>query len=1214
MPRPIDNPNKDVRNQDARFDKRPNLTKIATPDLNGYGTAAKTSSAQVQDTGQAFGYDQSQAGGITFGQSSSYKTSTGLVNALDVTQGVTKIVDQTNRALDTLDKNKTIRMQGELAALEASEGFENLSPTEQFARVRKIQQGYKSGWVTQTGRTNWRKATSKLNFEEKSYDLEAGLAEIQLTERTRLNAGIDPTDIWEELDPMYAALRTRHGGQSSIIDNRIDMAMNTTRATTDALRFKTIKNLVDGIHADNGFEELTFGLDSDMPYEAWRDAALDLVHAKGGSEFQKMMGGEWDEDTNQFDGPWSGRTELEIDAIMQPLYNERLAQRVASEHRANMSNAAIEVANGGSIGVVDQLVNEDNYDAGAGMAHVIGSFGNALTLALAGGLSPGARTEYLNQNLTGLVKLQLENSTDPEGDSPTLLAAWMEIAEDDTFLTNLYSFMGAETDEEKEEVARRARLAIENGFEAFKADRRKAAEGAGQTNDAPIYQVGGAFTSGENLKKALNNSAWARAQTEPVLLLTAPQEGHEIPFVMSWMNFAVEAAFNRAMNDPNYSVEDAVNFKKEVADWFTEPGGGGGLIDPKELKARAEHLALRLKADFFTESDKPGAYNNPFSFTKSTTNNDWSLQSDGSVDSIDVTLIAASSYMKTRQDPHTNEYFLDTDWAGPESEVYFKRFSAKYKRLMSDSEDGKTSAITRMMLTDLGKVQDMFGQNTGTSIFAGPILEGILSSKRITVSDDTRPRVKSQLLAVIKNVDLTLEQKTEQIDGVLQSLMVRSRGRAWIDTKERTKTNLVFTDQGQIIKEADVSWETDILGTVAQGVGPDGKVRTHSTYVDPLEYLWELGISHTGLGLPGPQRASESIGKLLMQDAGAMLKFTDAMVAYAQTTNNESFVRYDPDTGQVSLDLNAFQKKPIVSSQALTKVLDNAGLELAVTFDKEGKMVAATFVNRPPLMTRNDRGELEETGGYLPAITGDISDAFKRGGVEVEDKYYDGLAQSLGRRLTGTETSASVYEMQGRLNDPHIRRYIRDIGTPASGVITNPKVRRSVADRVDAQLAVMVQAQPEGWAESPGGQALADLSAELRHTSGGSDLVRDYYFRARDLAKSQGIDLVGDKGDVGMYFFMAAVAMDAFDMSTWPHSPLGLIPRRTDGFETEGSRRGLIPTLWTVDDLFMVNGQPVPGEIQIPLFSPTTEVLDDQFDPRFFYKEQPPVNLLRPYN
>jgi len=91
---------------------------------------------------------------------------------------------------------------------------------------------------------------------------------------------------------------------------------------------------------------------------------------------------------------------------------------------------------------------------------------------------------------------------------------------------------------------------------------------------------------------------------------------------------------------------------------------------------------------------------------------------------------------------------------------------------------------------------------------------------------------------------------------------------------------------------------------------------------------------------------------------------------------------------------------------------------------------------------------------------------------------------------------------------------------------------------------------------------------------------------------------------------MSAVAMDAFDISVWPHSPLDLIPRRVDGFQTEGSRRGLIPTLWTVDDTFMVNGSPVGGELQIPLFAPTTESLGGTFDPRFYYRQVSPL----PYN
>lgn len=1188
-------PNKDARNRDARLDKRPNLAKIAAPDLNGYGTAARTSSTPVQDTGTAFGYDQSDPGGVVFGQSSSYKVSTGLVNALDVTQGVTQIVDDTNRALDTLDKNKGIRLQAELAAAQNEEGFEYLSPTEQFTKIRKIQEGYKDGWLTTTGRTNWRRANSKLDFEEKAYDLEAGLAAIQMFERRELNAGTDPVAVFGDVKPMYDRLSSAFGA-NPVSANRIGMARDTSRATTDSLRFKAIKNIVDGLYNDDKFKELTFGLDSDMSYPAWRDAAFDLVLSEASDEFRAALGMEWDENTNTFTGEYSERSEMELDAIMQPLYNERLSQRVASDQNANRSNSAMAIENAASIGAVNMIVDEDNYPAGAGRAHLIGSVGQAMSLQMAADpyLSPGERTQWVNTTIPGLVQRQLENSHDPQTDQPKLWETWAEILDDPTFKTNLYSFMNANTEEEQADADYFTRLAVESGFEAFKKKRRQDADKANQTKKSPRYKLG-PFTDDKQVSNAIDNSAWAVALTEgSAPLPITPIKDEEGPFVMAWMHFAVEASFNRSMHDPSYTTEMAVDFKKEVAEWFNGPDGG--MVDPKKLRERAEALGIRLKADFFTPSDDPDGYQNPYKFIKNQTNGDYQLVSDGTADSITVTLTAAASYMRTRQDQHSGEYFLDTDWNHAENSVFFSKFATKYRREMSESERPDMGAMTSMLLSDLSLVQDMFGQEAGASLFAGPILNGILNADNLNLGDGAREAAKTSLLGIIKNPKLSHQKKSELIFEQLDALKTRGRGFARIDTSADTKTNLIFVDED--VETEDVDWSAEILGTIAQGVRPDQTTRSHERQIDVFESIWELGAKW-GVGLIGPEESARTVGKKLLLNSGSMLKFNDAMARYAQATDNKSFVRYDSNTKSVTFDVNAFEKNGIDPAVQMTKVLDDAGLELAVSFDKNNEIVDAQFVDRPVMQKRNERGQLVSTDGYVPAITGPFSDAFERLGSKVEDKYYDELGDSL--RSYGADKD--WYETTARMNDPHTRRYLFDMGTAASSVLTKPKIRLSIADRVEAQISVLANTQPEGWLESDGASALQEFLAELRQDSGPMPRTMEYYRRAQELAKAQEINPIGHQGDVGMYFLMSAVAMDAFDVSVWPHAPLDLIPRRADGFETEGSRRGLIPTMWTVDDTFVVNGRTVGGELQIPLFAPTTEALGGAFDPRFYYRQ-----------
>ena len=267
----------DPRNTNARFDKRPNLAKAGDPRAQDFGVHSKTQSAKETAAGPAFGYDQSKAGGMVFGKSSSYNVSSGLVNMLDVTKGVTEVVGKTNKAMETLDRNKATRLGEELAAKKNEDGWEFKDPAEQMRDMQKIQNGYADGWHTAKGRTDFRTAQSSMKFAAASHDLEAGLQNTSLEVSANYASGDyadNPGEIWKIAESRYQTLLATHG-QDPIKRARITAAMQEQRATSEAARTEIINTTFERMKASDEFQSQLRMMRPDLTYDEWRKIVME---------------------------------------------------------------------------------------------------------------------------------------------------------------------------------------------------------------------------------------------------------------------------------------------------------------------------------------------------------------------------------------------------------------------------------------------------------------------------------------------------------------------------------------------------------------------------------------------------------------------------------------------------------------------------------------------------------------------------------------------------------------------------------------------------------------------------------------------------------------------------------------------------------------------------------------------------------------------------
>ena len=1182
----------DPRNTNARFDKRPNLAKAGDPRAQDFGVHSQTQSAKEAATGPAFGYDQSKPGGMTFGKSSSYNVSSGLVNMLDVTKGVTEIVGKTNKAMETLDRNKATRLGEELAAKKNEDGWELKDPAEQMRDMQKIQDGYADGWHTAKGRTDFRTAQSSMKFAAAKHDLESGLqlASLEVAE-SYASGDKDPNEIWTTAERRYQELLSTHG-QDPIKRTRIMAAMQEQRAASEAARTQTINTTFERMKASDEFQSQLLMMRPDLGYDEWRKMVMTSAMEFGGEGFALALGSEYNEEDDTFSGDYSESMTKRIDYLLEPLYQEKLKIEQAASVRQAGVDSQTHLMDLQAPWAVAGLTSGDGAVSAEAMGEQIDTFGLMLTSFAQTTTDPSVRAAYAMDNLPKIVAGQLGNSDRPETEVDTIKEAWQEIIKNEEFQNNLFAYLGiADDDEEgKTKAIQQAATQIGAGFKVFKDRRTSTANDNGQGKDTPPnLKPLGAETDSKTFDEARKSSLLNKARTGTSTLMAAPVDEESYgTWAAQWQTLAAEAAFARSLTDPNYTAEQALEFKLRVASAFD------GVTTIEEGRAAADRLAIDMKAEVFTEDY-------PFDFSqaeggKDGQPGDWLIRSKGkSADATTVALASAMTHMA--QTPVEGRMVLDLkDITHGAYNALWKDMADKY--VQAFAQDGMdTTAVSAELMKDAALYFDLFG-DAGTDIFISSAMTEIVNRPEVTVSDEHKKQAKKALGRIFDTFGkegLSPAQQ-EEVGKILRSLE-SGKGFAYdLDIKNPYSTSLTFV--GDEDGEADQEFIDTALGSGVLGSLPDGSHRGRDTGV--WESFTDWAFQLTGGMIPGRDADSQLIGAALRQPANAQV-FTGMLSNYL--TRNPDSQLGSVDGGTVSLNMTFIDDNPMEASKAIGLVVESSGYEFIPTYGKDGEVTGGAFqramtsqkkdpntgkwVDGP---ARNYSGPIEKTLGANLA-TGATEDDL---GV---------LSINLEQLSGGSSDTARV---EAQLASPVYRRAIEQWGASTQAVFRNPGALSDLADKVDAQVAVLSNAQI-GIQDSVG--RLVEFAAEARGGRVG-EAGRYYYQRAQEMAKAQGIK-PGKDGDVGQFFLLAAMAEDAYDLTDWPINPMALTPTQYDHYETEGHAHGLANYRFTLDKSFQVSGSGLEGEIEIPLFAPSRRSQDRglAFDPRFFAAPQ----AVRPY-
>ncbi len=1170
---------KDPRTTNDRYDKRPNLARAADPTKQDFGTAARTAYAKEAPQGPAYGYDQSKPGQDTFGKSSSYSVSSGLVNMLDVTKGVTQITGQVNQAMDVMDKNRASNLQLELEKRQREEDWLELSPEAQYDEMKRIQKPYENGWYTNAGRNNFMKSQSSLDFAAKKNDLESGLSITAMEEQAAIAKGQeDDYAIWQRSEERYKALLAEHG-QDPVTAQRIRDAMQASRATSEAARSKVIDVTLGRLAADEAFQAELRLLDPALGYEEWRKIVMEMAIESNPEALRGALGPEYDEETDTFSGPYSDGMTKRIDAMLEGKYQEKIQMQLAKDR----GNAGIDAqtlrGDAGSSWTVNAL-HGDDATAAKGRAELIGNLTDAMTLHAQTTTDTTKRKAWWLSGLTEIVEQQ--NANDASGNQAGLQAAWQDVVANEEFQRSMFGYLGIADDDEEGKAAalKQAEVHIGLGFKVHKDRKVDGARESNQTNGSP-WLVAANETDTKAFADAAKDSVFERSRHKGFVNIqsTPIDEENYGSWAAGWMTFAVEAAFARVATDEDFSTEDALKFKESLPDYFV------GVTSEEEAREAAESLAIALKADIFHEDF-------PYALTPSADQaGDWTIHSKTKSD--DTSRVAQASAMAHMQVTKAANGRYVMDLKNLRTGVYqhfFTTFSDRYDQALGEQDGIDTVAVTEMIKDDFNFVNDVFG-DLGIDIFTGMVLSPIINSNALPVTGSLKEAVVngiSGIISIAKDGVLT-EDQLVQIGEQLSMLNAKGR-RVSLQGDRATAENPLNTQTNLVIKSNDEVDPAMAIGSGLAGVDPQTGQRHLDHEMNWFERAGDMIWGFFSGALPGDDQASAIIQRGVFSDQRSMVLLTDAMYEYTHRKPNSKLVQRDGHTVEINADY--FDKGGgLEAAKEFTAVLEAAGIETVPQYDKDGVLVGA-------VLQRTETDLMIKDGKVKDSLTsrnynGPFHEIMARDGVKRDDNSYlklqDNLA-ALGGGVLDARTEAT-------LAHPDTRRGLREWGTSHTHAIASKEGRKDLNDRIEAQLAVITNIG-RGREESEGWEDLRTFQAELQAGRGGP-MTTQYHRRAVELAETMGVS-PNAKGEVGKYFLMAAIAEDAMDVSQWPHAPTHLRPESVRHIETVGGAHNLRAVKYSFGTEFQVSGSPIRGSIELPLFAPSRLPATAPFDPSFF--------------
>jgi hypothetical protein len=1040
---------------------------------NVVGSAAGVQGQKVQPGKGPI--NEGKSATVKVGQSSSFNVSSGLVNALDVVQGVSSVLQGADKLKKTIDQSRMDEMKKKLAERTAQDDWTNpeaegyLSDEEKVKAIRSIQDEYKGGWLGDNYRAEYAKAVTATNIREQNLGFNADLAWAQRSRSEQIAMGVPVGEAQENTDKLYEEILRKHGKDSAKAEQIRSAQLGDAALWAQAVT-ESSQTTVANWSAAGGLERLHRELPSDIGYEQWEELAIASMAQYGGDEASNAMWQSYNEDTGKFEGPYADMLKQTVRRSLEPVYNQSVAMQMADDE-ADQKRAIFEAPKTSTVDLLNATTPEvGRTQVGNGLARMYSIINSGQRP-----MSDSQRRPILGSFL-GQVSSQAfqMDATFTTQDATDMMHA-VAFEQYDTIAASV----GMEPD--SEEFDQYIQDQIKVGMSTFRA--AQAGQATEQRKDADFQlSLPAPSTDPETIGKAYDKDPFIGlmddANATPRLHLINANTGkgfgagdsEATAMGQMGIRFITQANWQKSPEERAEAIQGWVDAYTEYINADDADRNPGLLLG--RLKKASEHtpfsVGLSQDGGSFVFNQNP--------------------EYQGETSALNFAKIGAVlPYLAL--DPDTGKL-----QASGNVDVIQKAFKGMMtaEANVNDSVNPAFTTQAQNTYVAMGSIFDPTSAQTQTAELVMNSLTGLIGQESV----DQQRQVRAALVDAMKGNDWN--EFNNLVDGIIAN---------------RQGVAIVRDNETQMITSID----PDAMGVLgaASLVDPAGNIQMAGKmgWANPFD-LYPGGIR----GIDDDVAASRSVG----------FDQTTIQRLHTAARNMHQF-RWDPQENVLKLaDPDNVDRQQLALD--LNKQLGAEGYQWNFEYGDDGEVVRTTLDHSPVEFTGRDMrigpagmsfsGDFDQAMGE--AFKGDIdvveeevasefwTDLIPGGPLarEIADWWGQdkGTTSRLHSMLVGQITSAGDSEANAEklLRDPNQRRLIADNATPArrfwTGTAT-PQERNAFANQIDETIIAFSKAGVEMDSE--------DLAATLDLATGFRNGKPDpaLFHKAKEIAEAQGYTL-----------------------------------------------------------------------------------------------------------
>ena len=1139
---------------------------------------------------------------VKMGKSSSFKTSTGLVNMLDVVNQTGQIMQKADKLTDQIDNHRMTEMDKEVAALTKSDEWTNvenpdyISDEDKHKSIADIHNGYENNWLNDSSRAKYDHTVAKQRVAYAQFGFDRDMADVAKTKQTDIEGGMNPDEAALKATELYADLAGKYKDDQAR-RGAIETAKHGDAARYAAAVAESSTTAFNSWSASGGQERIIQGMAPAMGYEEGRQTALaDMAANNQDNPLGQAMWNSYNEDTGQFEGPYADMITQQLDTQLQPMYNHARGMKV--QQHVDMDAATVgRIPTQAAIEAAGHMKSDPTH----AIQRTGDNFGQMLAIN-----ASSARTMAPGQKLGGMYDFFSKFAGQVFKTNPATTNDEFSAVVDDSIEMNrqgIADALGLDPESEK----------LEDHMVRLKANAKASLTAARDNHDGAVDRA-----SNDELKALTaptNNTEEVKRQIKMnsvyQLATGAAPGGVATIYTSDGMGQRLTGETRNAMASRGmslifsagvYNGRSAADIQKDTVQWG------------QRLRAFEEDPALT--ADGLTAFLQKKIDGGPFTVQADKTGNiNIQMHPDHQGNPSDGGKAAFAALL-----PHLR-FNPDKGTYDPTGKINAEASTEIMGSMLRSGFRGTDSRVTPDGMEAITRVIEMsrsiYSPSDANSLIASVITTQVTSD----LGQSITPERKEFLQATIDEaLDMSPDSSERGLSRVFEAVddVLGQR-----DARMLLKTGYTLMDQPAFVGNTKFVLAAALHFT-PKGLRPDA------------ENLGVFDWMASGIHGVNDDTTIEQANRL--DSAGSTQRMIDI-------GSKAGVLTVDPG-GNVAL-MPKYENDPFAGSQALYKAISAKGWTLTHHKDSEGNVTEISMDAPPSSYGYNPvTGELSiETGRTVPVdYSADFATAFLDT-MEVREKTWTeelgdrvdariggsptdvGHARRIHKlmseadqsrldvfeysiRQMGNATGRSPQQVEDWMDSPANRQQLAD-NTRAANALwmdadTTRSERKVLDNQIDETLAVFhdagIMVEPED---------IHDLRVFQQQPRGGNMGDNEMWRRTQDIAKAQGFD----PNNPPMFSVKIAILetlQPDLAKSIRNISPFDIDAER--GFQPYGedevasNRRGYDRRVRFATTNFQIPGHPDPDNMNIPIFAPIITNNTRKGDPRTFVRRTPGVN------